>query len=448
MGFVRWVGVLSGVAISVAAGCSSPPPPSPPRPAPVSSASLPAAAPPAGSRLVRKPFAQDVYRLEVPPDAEPPAWCDSDEPAVEWHPSGEALALLDGKDIVIVDSEQLRLIRRYPNEPGRFAFTRDGRVLVTSRAVHHLDTGVTRELPRPGRPSDLAITRDGAAFAIADRHHGVVLYDMATLTPRHLDRDTSPLSLAFTPDGQTLAVSYEMISAASVVDGINWFDVSSGKLAGRLPLRRDAFGMQFGPRGQWLYFATFQDGTVFRSNLRTRQREHVFGPTTRGVMFDVLLSDDGHTVVADVAGRPVIVAPDGSGRGEPDGPWCSLGRGGSIALSPDAKRIAIACRPARIWDLETDTWRTIRNVAGDKRCRVREGPSGIVASGSERVTPKPMATDCRTTVLCRARGQCTTIGTATCMATSDAMCRESADCRDHGFCVADHGICVREDQRP
>ena len=202
----------------------------------------------------------------------------------------------------------------------------------------------------------------------------VRLWDVATGTLQHILPSSGFVSLAFSPDGQTLAISGDLWD---VDTGTFRYSLETVKVAAG-PLRGYGIGVEsvaFSPDGQTLA-STNQDHTVRLWDAAT------------GTMQRFLPS----------AGSPLVFSPDGrtlAGGGSPVRLWDvatdtllhELEHGfsfsfGSVAFSPDSQTLASAEDTVRLWDVVTGTLLHQLKDHGDNVRSVAFHPDGqTLASG-------------------------------------------------------------------
>jgi WD40 repeat protein len=205
------------------------------------------------------------------------------------------------------------------------------------------------ELPRLPTTgcSALAASPDGSLLAVADMRGTIHLWEWKKkIDSRKIERPRSrgAVSLAFSPDGKTLAAGFDFS------DGITFFDVASGKMLRGLPRDASTYvtSMAFTPDGKQLI-------TPDRANTVGR-------------------NENGGICVWDVeTGKQArYIATPGEGPG-------------SVSLSRDGSRLAAACGGAiRVWD--TKTWKELAPDDTSHRNNVLSiatSENGLILTGSD-----------------------------------------------------------------
>ena len=274
--------------------------------------------------------------------------------------------------------------------------------------------------------NDLAYSSDGALLAVASSI-GIWLYDAQTYQERavltgHTD---GVLSVAFSPDGQTLA-------SGSRDDTVRLWDVATGTLQQTLTHTGSVPSVAFSPDGQTLASAVDGwTGTIYLWDVATGVLQYTL-PSHKGGLSSVAFSPDGQTLASvggwdalvslwDVATgtfqqtlvghtyltfvRSVAFSPDGSMLAGAGG-WRDktvrlwdvasgtlqqtlaghTGSVTSVAFSPDGQTLVSGGEDAtvRLWDVATGTLQHTLTEYTDGVLSVAFSPDGrTLASGSE-----------------------------------------------------------------
>lgn len=256
-----------------------------------------------------------------------------------FSPDGKLLATSGAYQILIWDFAGERLLTRFQGHiksVRSLAFSADGKCLVSASddgTARFWEVGTWKErLWDAGTPQErpailmssqpyfsAAFSPDGKTLALSSGNFreaeppSVTLYDFDTssgsVNPRHelvVGKQGPSFSLAFSPDGKTLA-------ATNMDETIALWDVNSGRERGQLPLlgkKPGARGMMFSPDGKTIAAGLF-DATIAVWDLGSRRK---------------ILSLEGHKDHAF-----------------------------SVQFSPDGKTLASASKDGtvRLWDLTT-----------------------------------------------------------------------------------------------
>jgi RNA polymerase sigma factor (sigma-70 family) len=146
---------------------------------------------------------------------------------------------------------------------GMLAISADGNTLITN-AFEVIDMATAKQICRlQGWNGAAALSPDGRIAAISSRTEAgtgvwkVVLWDVATGKEIHSQLATGFHSLAFSPNGKTLA-------ACNFTDGVRLSDVDSGKELIKLNIK-DSQSVVFAPDGKTLAsFANYPTGSIVR----------------------------------------------------------------------------------------------------------------------------------------------------------------------------------------
>lgn len=295
---------------------------------------------------------EDVLAVAVSPDGNAVAFASADDSVRLW--SVEA-------------RRELRKLAAPGASMHRLAFSPDGRVLATSAAdgkvlLWDVATGALRRRVAPlGKPPEepsappIAFSPDSTKLAVGGPISFVV--GVAAAGPRlELEGPGDVLSFAFSPDGQSLT--------SGALDGaLRTYQVptpSPGAKAPRAPTTVRggggpaslALSVAFSPDGKTLAAGSWDDGVrLFRAGPRPASR------ALRGhvdAVFAVAFSPDGRTLVSGSRDRTLRLFDVGAGTETLE----LEGHGGtvwSVAFSPDGQTIASGSKDAtvRLWSVAT-----------------------------------------------------------------------------------------------
>ena len=282
---------------------------------------------------------------------------------------------------------------RASSEIASLSFSPDGRSVVSSCfngwfkgdgvRVWDVSTGEGRHISAYRGPS--AFSPDGRTVAcVSPRRHAVGVWNAETGELVVELRGRSPSSLAYSPDGKTLAFNHNIHYKKDVV---SFLDISTGEAVDALKA----------PSGRAYELAFSQDGTVLAA-AGDKCTVHLWNVETREILRTVkgfepvsalALSPNGELIA--VGGKDSMVrvwsAANGALRGKMVG---HEGAVHDVAYSPDGKRIASAGEDGtvRIWSAETnelereltghDAWVNAVAFSPDSRSLVSGGKDGRV----------------------------------------------------------------------
>ncbi|RUL88717.1 WD40 repeat domain-containing serine/threonine protein kinase [Tautonia sociabilis] len=376
-------------------------------------------------------------------------WGGADVIALAYSPDGRTLASAGTDQVVTLwdldSGREPRALKGHADTIYALAFSPDGRLLASAGADRTVRVWSVEEAPQPRvlvsddaipfrhRPFGLAFSPDGAWLASGFEAGIVCLWEMpsgvcrltvSAVDDRPTDLGLSVYSVAFSPDGQILAVG-------DPDNRITLRDAETGQPLRRLVGHdRTIKDLEFSPDGQTLASAS-NDGTIRLWDVASGIERFRSAEPTPG-MLDVAFSPDGRWVAS--ASRDGLVrirdAADGSERHRfplhasgascvcfsPDGRWVASGgldgmvliqdaetgqilrtmaghsaAVNALAFSPDGRRLASAGsdRTIRIWDPTSGLeLLTLKDHSGWVR-RVAFSPDGrLLASASDDGTVK------------------------------------------------------------
>ncbi|WP_328544985.1 hypothetical protein [Streptomyces europaeiscabiei] len=200
---------------------------------------------------------------------------------------------------------------------------------------------------------------DGTRLAIADGKGSVRIWHLSTgalhtVRPGH---GRSVRTLAFTPDGRTLAV----VTIEADGEQVTLFDAATGRTQRTInPSNRGPLSLAFSPDGRTLATARRSNGVVKTWDARTGQFHDSF--SVSGEVASLAFSPDGRTLVASSA-RGVQLWDLATSRIRITLPTRSLA---PVAFSPDGRTLAIGTGSSvALWKVNLpDPARAIRNICG------------------------------------------------------------------------------------
>ena len=270
--------------------------------------------------------------------------------SVAFSPDGMMLAFgLDDFTIRLVDAssgDELHTLHGATAAVTNIAFLPDGNTLASNssdQSVILWDTSsgkVLRTLVANqqgyGDVSDMAVSPDGTALATAHDLQELTIWDTVRGQTIHTIQGDKPsttfISVAFSPDGKTLA--------AGTGDLTTWLiDVKSGQKIREL--KDSAYDMAFSPDGQTLALGDSRS-TVRLLDVLTGRLLHSSGEHS-GPLAGFALSVDGKTLAASYSGESTFKAFNLA-----SGASHNLNGNGScltdfLALSPDGRTLAQVC---------------------------------------------------------------------------------------------------------
>lgn len=204
---------------------------------------------------------------------------------------------------------------------------------------------------------EVALSADGTRLATADGKGSVWMWHLSTgaLHTVHAGGGRSVRSLAFAPDGRTLAV----VHVGAGDEPVTLFDVSTGRAQRTIrPGARSGLSLAFSSNGRTLATASGGTGSVKTWDARTGRLKHSF--RAGGEVASLTFRPDGRTLATSGArgvqlwdldsGHSRVTLPSRSSAGlafSPDGSTLAVGTGGSVEL----------------WDIDLpDPARAIRTV--------------------------------------------------------------------------------------
>jgi WD40 repeat protein len=232
----------------------------------------------------------------------------------------------------------LELKGRSGNTP--FEFSPDGKTIAAGSkdtTIHLWDVATGREVRQfeGNEPHNwsLAFSPDGRMLVSGGRAHVIRAWDVATGKLVHQMKGDESINLVyFSPDGKTLA------SAGFLEGTIRLWDPQTGKeLRHWDSFHRGQISLAFSPDGKVLASASQGDSVIRRWDTSTGKE---INPAAPGATL-VSIAPNGKTVLTFGTDRKVLEWDVSTGRPHREFPGGALGPGGSWALRPDARVLAM-----------------------------------------------------------------------------------------------------------
>ncbi len=259
-------------------------------------------------------FAQDYTQLSLPEGAKARLGKGTISGNIAYSADGTRLAVAGSIGIWIYDAEtgaELDLLTGHTSAGSSVAFSPDGNTIASGgydKLIHLWDANTGRHLRtlvgHNGVVTSMSFSRDSIMLASGSRDNTIRLWDVNT--GKHLRTFTSQAygrlqSVAFSPDGQTLASCYRgtRVKGPGLRDKqlIHLWNVTSGELKWALTGYTFAINcVAFSPDGRTLVSGNY-DNTVRLWDAKTGRPLRTFAGHTDSVN-SVLFSPDGQTLAS------------------------------------------------------------------------------------------------------------------------------------------------------
>ncbi|MFF4276711.1 helix-turn-helix domain-containing protein [Streptomyces sp. NPDC001536] len=229
----------------------------------------------------------------------------------------------------------------------------DGRVI----EIRDVATGGLRRTRAVGAVSTALFSPDGTRLAVVGEQGSVRVWHLSTgeLRTVHTGRGQSVRTVAFTPDGHTLAV----VDIEEGGDRITLLDAATGRTERTIdPGTRSPLTLAFSPNGDILATASGSGGLVKTWDARTGQLEDSFSVSAQ--VSSLAFSPDTRTLAASTA-RGVQLWDLATSQSRTTLPTRSPG---TVAFSPDGWTLAISTGSSvGLWNVDLpDVTRAMRAV--------------------------------------------------------------------------------------
>ncbi|MFF7308992.1 helix-turn-helix domain-containing protein [Streptomyces sp. NPDC008137] len=273
----------------------------------------------------------------------------------------------DRDDVLTLDTEPAPRREEIPFTVSRFGtvgFSRSGRALAAratkNEVIEVREVTTSRLLQRRAlRNIDTAVfSPDGTRLALVSHDGSVRIWHLSSgaLHTAYPGHDEPARTLAFAPDGRTLAVAH--IKAGH--EQVRLLDAATGRIQRTIkPSAGDLLSLAFSPDGDTLATASSAKGAVKTWNARTGQLRDSFNVS--GDVAALAFSSDGSTLAASNERGVHLwdLATSQIRRTLPIRP-----QAGAVRFSPDGHTLAISVGPSvELWNIELpDPARAIRDI--------------------------------------------------------------------------------------
>ena len=340
--------------------------------------------------------------------------------AVAFHPNGKLLASAGFDRVKLWDRESGRLIHQFPKRLSRsetLSFSNDGSLIAsgdedglfrvldtgTGETLHTRQAGgssggaflhtvfhpaakivatgaeqvrlwdaltgtMLKQLDPPAErvnwPTSMAFSPDGKTLAIARRRRGEIqLWDIGTGQFITIPGESIWIrDVKFSPDGKTLAWCFTRPMPGETAGGVRFWDVAANEPRGQLPVDflGQVFAIAFSPDGRELAAAD-ADHRVSVWDVASRKRlRELIGHTA--VITSVAFSPDGKTVASGAYDGLIRLWDTDSGEEKLGGPMAHWGSPRTLTITSDGKQALLGCSDSVIRAVELESGKLLNSL--------------------------------------------------------------------------------------
>jgi WD40 repeat protein len=322
---------------------------------------------------------------------------------VDCSPDGKTIASGSFDKTVklwdIATGKVTRTLAGYRKWISAVKFSPDGRILAVGSAdgtLTVMDIGTGRQLwhskEHRREITALAFTPDSATLVSIEPYDGqrrdsyrpLCVWDVRSGAPMHLPPTKAPAvqSIAFSPDGKTLAVAYRLSSKIALWDATRWRNPRMTTPAPSRQSLTDFYSLAYAPNGKWLA-AGNSDGRVMLWNTQTRRRPRLLKQLT-GVINSIAFSPDGNLLAA--ASWDYTIEVFNLAKGTCQTLPGHTDRVNSVAFSRDGRFLISggSDNTVRLWDVGKIDEAAVRPVVTIRTLPARPSPTQLMVSADSR----------------------------------------------------------------